>query len=168
MKLILFRHGLAMDREMALAQKMDDYRRPLTPKGRDKTEKMAKLLKSFDFEIDLLVSSPLVRALQTAEILFPVVKSKDIFECAELVPSAPPQAFAQWLKIHSNNATCIVAVGHEPQLSAFASWALAGATHSFIELKKSGMICLEFESFEDISMKSAELLWVLAPKLLKD
>jgi phosphohistidine phosphatase len=167
-KLILFRHGLAVDREMALAQKMEDSARPLTSKGREKTEKMAKLLKSMDVDIDILVSSPLVRAMQTAQILFPIVKSKDIYECAELVPSAPPQAFAQWLKSHAQNATCILAVGHEPQLSVFASWALAGLTYSFIELKKSGMMCLEFESFEDAAMKSAELIWLLPPKLIKD
>jgi len=165
-KLILFRHGLAVDRDAALADKMEDFRRPLIAKGRERTEKMAKLLKGFELEIDLLVTSPLVRAMQTAEIVFPVTKSKDIHECAELVPSAPPQAFAQWLRTHSKNRTCVMAVGHEPQLSVFASWALSGLTTSFIELKKSGTICLEFESLEDVTARSAELLWVLSPKLL--
>jgi len=166
MKLILFRHGTAVDRELALAQKMEDSQRPLTQKGREKTEKMAKSLKSMGLDVDLLVTSPLVRAYQTAEILFPSVKSKDIHQCAELVPSAPPQAFAQWLKSHSRNATCVMAVGHEPQLSTFASWALAASVHSFIELKKSGAICLEFEALDEITARSATLLWVLQPKMI--
>lgn len=166
MKLILFRHGLAVDRELALMRKMEDSQRPLVPKGREKTEKMAKRLKELGLKIEMLVSSPLVRAYQTAEILFPMVKSKDLHQCAELVPSAPPQAFAQWLKTHSKNATCVMAVGHEPQLSVFASWALAASIHSFIELKKSGALCLEFESLDDITARSATLLWVLQPKLL--
>ncbi len=164
MKLILFRHGLAVDREMALNTKMEDSRRPLTQKGRERTEKMAKILRRMDLDIDLLVTSPLVRAQQTAEILFPVVRAKDIHECAELVPSAPPQAFAQWLKSHSASAICAVAVGHEPQLSVFASWALSGQTESFIELKKSGILCLEVESLDAVSPRSAELKWVLSPK----
>ncbi|MGZ5278606.1 MAG: SixA phosphatase family protein [Pseudobdellovibrionaceae bacterium] len=166
MKLILFRHGLAVDRDAALSEKMEDFRRPLVAKGRERTEKMAKRLEGFDLDIDLLITSPLVRAMQTAEIVFPMTKSKDIYECAELVPSAPPQAFAQWLRTHSNNLTCVMAVGHEPQLSVFASWALSGLTTSFINLKKSGMICLEFESLSDVTARSAELLWVLSPKLL--
>jgi phosphohistidine phosphatase len=164
MKLILFRHGQAVERETALLNKMEDSKRPLTPKGRERTEKMAKILKSMDLDLDLLVTSPLVRAMQTAEIIFPTVKARDISECAELVPSAPPQAFAQWLKTHSKNSTCVMAVGHEPQLGVFASWALAGSTNSFIELKKSGVICLEVESLDEVSARSATLQWILAPK----
>ncbi len=165
MKLILFRHGQAVEREEALLQKMEDSKRPLTNKGRERTERMAKVLKSMDLKLDLLVTSPLVRAMQTAEILFPIVKARAISECAELVPSAPPQAFAQWLRVHSKNSTCVMAVGHEPQLSVFASWVLAGGINSFVELKKSGVLCLEIESFEEISASSAVLEWVLPPKI---
>jgi phosphohistidine phosphatase len=166
MKLILFRHGIALDRELAVLQKMDDSKRPLTDKGREKTEKMARILKEWDERLDVIVSSPLVRAQQTAQILFQTLKVKDFFECPELVPSAPPQAFAQWLKSHAGNATSVLAVGHEPQLSVFASWALSGQQASFLEFKKSGMLCLEVETFEQFRPGSAELAWLVQPKLL--
>ncbi|MEZ0391061.1 MAG: phosphohistidine phosphatase SixA [Pseudobdellovibrionaceae bacterium] len=166
MKLILFRHGTAIDREEAIQMKMEDSKRPLTEKGREKTEKMAKLLKSFEENIDGIITSPLIRAQQTAEILTKNLKIEKIQESAELVPSAPPQAFAQWLKTHAGNSTCLIAVGHEPQLSVFASWALGGQAETFIDLKKSGMLALEFASFDEITPKSAELLWLLQPRLL--
>ncbi len=165
MKIILFRHGLAMEREDAIAKKMEDSLRPLVAKGKERTRKMAKLL--MDENVDLIASSPFVRAMETAEILHSVFRTEEIKECVELVPAAPPQAFAQWLKSQAKTKRCVLAVGHEPQLSVFASWALAGdANQSFIELKKSGAICLTFESFEDVTAKSARLNWVLSPKLI--
>lgn len=164
--MILFRHGLAMDRQESLAMKMEDLLRPLVPRGRERTQKMAKALKKMNLSIDLIVTSPLVRAKQTAEILFQYCSVSEIHECTELVPSAPPMAFAQWLKNTGKRATCVLAVGHDPQLSVFASWAIAGTTTSMIDLKKSGMICLEVESFEDLSARSAMLKWVVQPKNL--
>ncbi len=164
MKLILFRHGLALDRQDSMAMKMEDSLRPLIARGRERTLKMAKAIKKMELSIDMIVSSPFVRAKETAEILFEVCKSEAIHECTELVPSAPPMAFAQWLKNSAKRATCVLAVGHEPQLSIFASWAIAGTTTSIIDLKKSGMICLEIESFDDLSARSAILKWVLQPK----
>lgn len=164
MKLILFRHGLAMERQESMAKKMEDSLRPLNPKGRERTLKIAKALEKMQLEVDLIVSSPLVRAMETAEILFQHCSVPDIHECSELVPAAPPQAFAQWLKNSARTSTCVLAVGHEPQLTIFASWAIAGTTTSVIDLKKSGMICLEVESFEDLSARSALLKWVIQPK----
>jgi phosphohistidine phosphatase len=164
MKLILFRHGLAVDREIFIEKKMADGLRPLTEKGKDKTRKTAKSLLAQIGETQALVSSPLVRAQQTAEIIGEILPYDRYFECSELVPEAPPQAFANWLKSHVPNATSVVAVGHEPQMSVFASWLLSGLTTSFLDLKKSGMIALEVESFEHLGPRSAELRWLLNPK----
>lgn len=166
MRLVLFRHGTAMDRELALQQNVEDWRRPLTEKGRERTEKMAKALKDWDLSFDLLVSSPLKRAQQTADILQNTIGIGERFESSELVPSAPPQAFTKWLAGHSQNAVSVLAVGHEPQLSVFASWALAAQMATFIDLKKSGAICLELESFDSIKPGTAELSWLLGPKQL--
>lgn len=166
MKLVLFRHGTALDRELAVLQKIDDSKRPLTDKGRERTEKMAKILKEWGESFDFIVTSPLARAYQTAEILNRHLKCKNLFESPELVPSAPPQAFTQWLRSHSRNATAVLAVGHEPQLSVFASWALSGQLSSFIDLKKSGVLSLEVESFEQFKPGVAELSWLLQPKQL--
>jgi len=123
-------------------------------------------LRIWEPEIDLIVSSPYVRAMQTAEIIFQAYKKVPILESSELVPSSPPSAFAQWLEKQIKMETSIVVVGHEPHLSTFATWTLSGATTSFMELKKSGMLCLEVESLSEVSQKSAELNWLIQPKQL--
>ena len=165
MKLILCRHGLAVEREDYITKDIDDSLRPLVEKGRTRSKEAAKFLREHIENIDLIVSSPFVRAMQTAEILQNILQSSEIVESIELVPSAPPQAFAQWLHHHAKTALTIAAVGHEPQLSVFATWCLSGGTNSFVDLKKSGMICLEVESFEELGPKSANLKWVVQPKL---
>lgn len=168
MKLIIFRHGLAMEREEAIEKKMADSLRPLVPRGKDRTKKMAKFLKNLEPEVDLIVSSPYVRAMETAEIIRGVFKTVEIVESVELVPSSPPMAFAQWMKARLRNETTLVIVGHEPQLSTLATWLLAGGQQTFFDLKKSGIICLELENFEDIGPKTAELSWMTSPKLVID
>ena len=168
MKLILCRHGLAMDRAVSVTKKMEDNLRPLTDKGKKRSDLLAQSILNQNCDPNLLVSSPYVRAMQTAEILYQSFSTVEIHECMDLVPSAPPQAFAQWLKKYAKSSTTIVAVGHEPQLSVFASWVLAGLTESFIDLKKSGALCLEFESFEDIYPRCATLKWAINPKSYLD
>lgn len=166
MKLIIFRHGIAVDREEFITKSKEDSLRPLTEKGRDKAKEMAKALCEWEPEVDLIVSSPYVRAMQTAEIIVQNYKRVEILESSELVPSSPPQAFAQWLAKQIRMETSIVVVGHEPHLSTFATWCLAGTTDSFIDLKKSGVICLEVESLAEVTQKSAVLKWMIQPKQL--
>jgi phosphohistidine phosphatase len=166
MRIILFRHGLAIERDAFILQKKDDALRPLVEKGKERTRKMAKVLKEQLPEVHLLVTSPFVRAQQTAEILREILKPKRIAESLDLVPTAPPQAFAQWLKLHAKDALTVVVVGHEPQLTVFASWLLGGQMDSFIDLKKSGVICLELENFETVGPRTAEMRWALPPKFV--
>ncbi len=166
MKLILFRHGLAMERDEAFKNKIDDSMRPLVEKGKERSKKMAKFLKEHDEDFQVLVSSPVLRAKQTAEILREIIPFGQYLESSELVPEAPPHAFAKWVQAKILRATSVVAVGHDPQLSVLASWLLAGENESFIDLKKSGVICLEVESFDQLSPKCATLKWALAPKLI--
>lgn len=166
MKLILFRHGIALDRDLAIQKNLPDELRPLTDEGRKKTLQVVKALKKLEPELDMLVSSPLKRAMQTAELLAETYSIKTIHQSPELVPAAPPMAFCNWLNTQTDSAKVIAAVGHEPQMSVLASWLLAGQTDSFIEFKKSGLICLEFESFEGLAPRTAQLRWLLSPKLI--
>lgn len=165
MKLILFRHGLAMAREDAAAQKVDDSLRPLVEKGRERSRRMARVLRDCGGDFQALVSSPFTRSMETARILKEVISFKEFHESLELVPDSPPQALARWIAMTLPRATHVVAVGHEPQLSSFASWLLAGDPEGFIDLKKSGILCLEVESFDRLGPRSAELKWLLSPKL---
>ncbi|PWU17347.1 MAG: phosphohistidine phosphatase [Bdellovibrio sp.] len=165
MKLVLFRHGLAMEREEAMEKRIDDSMRPLTDKGRERSRRMGKVVLEIAEEFDVLVSSPLLRAKQTAAVLREVIPFPQSMECAELVPGSPPEAFARWLSSAVPRATSVLAVGHEPQLSTFASWALAGCVETFIDLKKSGALGLELESFDTVASQTAELKWLLPPRL---
>jgi phosphohistidine phosphatase len=166
MKLILFRHGLAMDRDDAETMKISEELRPLVPKGIKKTEQVAQALFKIEPKIDLFVSSPLLRAMETSKIASRLYSSRKIHQCPELIPQSPPMAFAQWLKTNAGAAQSVVAFGHEPNLSVMASWLLAGTTEAFVELKKSGVLCLEFESFDDIGPRTASLKYLLSPKLM--
>jgi len=166
MRLVLFRHGLAVDRAEFLKAKGDDALRPLVPKGRERTIEMAQVLKEWQPDFDLIVTSPFLRSQQTAKILSKELKISNLFECAEMAPSAPVTAFAQWLQVHADDSRAVLAVGHEPQLSTFACWCLSGQRESFIDLKKSGMLALELESFAHIKPGTAQLSWHISPKLL--
>jgi phosphohistidine phosphatase len=165
MKLILVRHGQAIEREDFFHLKKDDALRPLVIKGKKRSIMMAKELKKWVGEVDMLVTSPYVRARQTAEIFRRVLCPKKAHQVTELIPSAPPMAFAQWLRGNAGLATSIVIVGHEPQLGLFATWALSGQMESFVELKKSGIIGLDVESLQEIRPGHADLKFLITPKM---
>lgn len=93
MELIIMRHGLAEDREEFNRKNSEDSLRPLTLKGRKKTQKVAMKLRDLIDEVDVIVSSPFTRARQTAEIVSQIFIETKVVEAAELVPSSPPQAF---------------------------------------------------------------------------
>ena len=84
----------------------------------------------------------------------------------ELLPSAPPMAFAQWLRTHSGLSTTVLVVGHEPQLSLFASWILAGKMESFVQLKKSGVLILEIENLQDPRPGGGTLRTLINPSVI--
>lgn len=168
MELILFRHGLAGDREEFAKKNLDDHLRPLTLKGRKRVQKFAIRMTDWVPEVDLIVSSPFVRARQTAEILTQIYFETKVVEAAELTPQSPPAAFAKWLKVHGREYKRIIAVGHDPQLSSIASHLLAGKNEPFLGLKKGGALALEMESFEQAQSGAAQLSWLVPPKFILD
>lgn len=167
MKLILFRHGLAVDRELAKEKLIDDAARALTKKGIAKTQLMAFQLRALIGEVQILATSPLLRAKQTAKIIAQEIPVEKTEECSELVPQAPPEAFVSWLKSHAALSTSVLVVGHEPQLGTLATWLLSGQKTSFLDFKKSGFIILEVESFESLAPGTAELKMFLNPKVFQ-
>ena len=165
MNLIVVRHALAEDREDFAKKNKDDSLRPLTVKGKKRLKKVLDEMTQSLSSVDLIVTSPYVRAKQSAQIVQEKIRAK-IVEAAELVPHSPPQAFVKWIKSQGADKKTIVAVGHEPQLSLLISYLLAGKNQSFVELKKSGMASLEISSAEDIETQPARLNWLVSPKLL--
>ena len=114
-------------------------------------------------ELAVLATSPLVRAVETAEIL------SDAFDGirVERVPalaSGPPEAFLDWVRTVAGTGT-VAAVGHEPYLGAWTSWLLAGPAADFVSFKKGGACLLEFP--DRIEPGAAELRWHLGPSQLR-
>lgn len=168
MELIIIRHAVAEEREEFKKKGLEDHFRPLTLKGRKKMQKVCVELRDHVKELDLIVSSPLTRARQTAEIISQIYFETKVVEAPELVPHSPPQAFLKWMRTQVRHAKRIAIVGHEPHLSSFASYMLTGKTESFIDLKKSGIIALELESFAHAEAAGAQLLYSIPPKFLVD
>ena len=127
-------------------------------------QKVAIQVKGAIGEIDLIVTSPYLRATQTANILAAFWGKVRIVEAPELVPSSPPEAFVQWLKAHGRNLRSVVVVGHEPQLGLLASYLLAGVNESFMTFKKSGIARLKTGTFSSLGPACSTLEMLLPPK----
>lgn len=162
MILILFRHGLAEENAVSTENGFSDELRPLVEKGIKTTRKVAKSFAKRMLDVEEIVSSPLVRAVQTTEILEkfwpPILCTFD----ERLKPDAHCEQTWHMLK-EKKALKRLMLVGHEPHLSQFASWLITGGElSSVLHLKKSGMVILRINSFE---RASATLLALVPPKL---
>lgn len=161
MKLYLVRHAIA--EEAGTPGYEDDSLRPLTEKGREKMKKIAQALCEVGVEPDLIVSSPFVRARQTADILARELKyKKEPAYSDSLVPTGEPNDMIG--EINEKYAVDeLMLVGHEPNLSSLAGVLLAGNPGLSINLKKGGVCCL---SVDDLRYdRKATLEWLLTPKI---
>jgi phosphohistidine phosphatase len=162
MQLLVVRHAIAEEREKWASR--DDRLRPLTDDGRKKMKEVAKGLRGLMPRLDILATSPLTRAQQTAEILAKIYESMDIVTVDALAPGQRPPALATWLRTQALHKTVAV-VGHEPGLGAAVSWLAAGTERSFVELGKGGACLLELG--ERIDAGEAMVLWALRPSQLR-
>ncbi|HAN46639.1 MAG TPA: phosphohistidine phosphatase SixA [Cyanobacteria bacterium UBA8156] len=157
--LYFIRHGLAVER----SEHTPDGDRPLTPEGRHKTERVVKRLRELGLGLDALVSSPLVRAQQTAEILTAVYRLP-IETWPELAPDTPFETWlARLLVWQSENPTvaAVGMVGHEPELSNWAEILLWGGCRDAIALKKAGVLGLTIP--RTVSPVGEAFLFLLVP-----
>jgi phosphohistidine phosphatase len=160
MKLLVIRHAIAETREeFARSGKHDDLR-PLTSRGRRRMRRVAQGLRCLVPELDLLASSPLVRATQTARIVAQVYPDAAHATVEELAPDHKLPAFLRWLREQQHHGVVAV-VGHEPHLSHLVSWLLAGRFTSFVTLKKGAACLLEFRAIP--TPAEAQLRWLLQP-----
>lgn len=168
MFLYVVRHAIAEEREDFAKKGLEDSLRPLTMKGKKRMQKLVLKMKSELKDLDLVVTSPFVRAKQTAGLISDIVGKPKIVESAELVPHAAPQAFVRWLKSEGKSKKKILIVGHEPHLSSLVSYILSGKEgESFIEIKKSSLALIETGSFEEVTPSKASLLWLVSPKIVE-
>lgn len=163
MKLLIIRHGPAGDRAAWEAEGRDDRLRPLTPDGKKEVRRVAKGLATLVPKIDLLATSPLVRAAQTAEIVADHSGCKSV-TLEPLAPGNDPAKTVHWLSEQRSTQT-VALVGHEPDLSTLVCYLLTGNRAAFIELKKSGACLLEVN--DPPKPGDATLGWLLPPRVLR-
>lgn len=164
MRIYLIRHSQAVD--LGTPSYEDDSLRPLTEKGREKMKNIAGGLKALGIRPDLIVSSPYLRAQQTADILAKVLKYKpELAFNAALVPMGNPDDMIGEIN-EKYTVDELALIGHEPNLSGLISRLTAGNSELAINLKKGCVCCL---SADDLHIeRNAVLEWLLTPKILTE
>lgn len=163
MKLLIIRHGPAGDPDAWEAEGRDDRLRPLTPDGKKEVRRVAEGLATLVPKLDLLATSPLVRAAQTAEIVADHYGCKSVTLDA-LTPESDPGKTVHWLA-EQRSARTVALVGHEPDLGTLACYLLTGKRSSFLDLKKSGACLLEVN--DPPKPGDGTLEWLLPPRVLR-
>jgi phosphohistidine phosphatase len=158
----LVRHAIAEVRDPRRFP--DDAKRPLTAVGRRKMQRAAQGLAKFGVKVDCIGSSPLLRAVQTAEVL---AKEMNYSKPIEMIPALAPGAecgeVIAWLAKHSQNRRVLL-VGHEPDLSELLHLSVANAQfHS--GFKKGGVALVTFGG--RIAPGQGTLVWLVTPKMLR-
>lgn len=161
MRLLLIRHGKAGDATEWVRSGRSDDERPLTEEGREEMFDVARGLNVIEPEVDVIATSPLVRAMQTAEAIASMYPNAERETTDALHPAASFQDFVDWLRAHRRHGL-VAAVGHNPHLSDLAGWLAAHA--DAVDMKKGSAVLLEFD--DDIGEATADLLWYLKPKEL--
>jgi phosphohistidine phosphatase len=125
---------------------------------------VARGIKALEIAFDVILTSPYVRALRTAEILAEVYESQKLFETASLASDAGAIDIIDEINGDFSAAGAIVLVGHEPFLSGLISTLLTGENAASIELKKAGICKLTIDKL--VFGKCACLNWLLTPRQL--
>jgi phosphohistidine phosphatase len=160
MKILIIRHGIAED-----VEGMQDAERRLTAQGRKRMRREARVLCKMVPHIDIMATSPLVRAIETGDIVAGKYEGLKPVPIAPLSPGKTPMALLNWVQKQPGSAT-VALVGHEPSLGVFISWLLTGLQESFVVLKKGGACLLELD--DEIKPGRAKLIWFLKPSQVRD
>ena len=160
LELYLVRHGVAAERGDKYP---DDSKRPLTVEGISALRKQVKGLVRLGVTFEVILSSPLVRTKQTAEVLAQGLPAKpSIMLTDSLAPAGSAAGVLQDLSKHMRKGS-IALVGHEPNLGELAA-RLIGARTAF-EFRKGGICRIDFEVFPPKGL--GRLQWFVTPKMLR-
>ena len=165
MILYIVRHAIAADRQPDSSEQRDSER-PLTDAGRKKFKQIARALDNLGTQIDLILTSPYLRAADTAGILRKKLNldKERLIQIDDLAPGGDPVRLMSDIKGKYGNSGSIALVGHEPGLSRLISVLLSGDPTLSITLKKGGVCCLTVENPQ--YARCATLEWLLAPAQL--
>jgi len=160
-RVFVIRHAEAEEPIEAAKARRNDAARRLTEAGTRDMRKGARGLAALIDEMDLILSSPLVRAMQTAEILHGAFPKAELREEKLLSPGFDP---GELLDAVAGEAGPIALVGHEPDLSQWVGYMTTGSPRSLVRMKKGSVCRLDLES--GIAAGEAQLAWLLTLKQL--
>jgi phosphohistidine phosphatase len=164
MDLLIVRHAIAEERAVFSKTGKDDAERPLTREGRRKFRRGARGLRRVAPTIDVLASSRLARAVETAEILQKTYRMDGVVRLDELEPSTEPSALVPWLR-GERRRDVVAVVGHEPHLSRLVEYLLTKSDRGFVDLKKGGACLLALGQAPQPGR--AEMRWLLTASQLR-
>jgi phosphohistidine phosphatase len=162
MQLYIVRHGIAIDRQDPKCP--PDPERYLTEEGVEKTKQVAKGVAALGITGDLFLTSPYVRAVQTAEIFASALDyaKQKIRRTDLLLPGGEPSHLFRELA-RDKQASTVFLFGHAPQLDDVLATALGTKKH-ITTLKKAGVAFLELKR---LSPPIGQLVWLATPKVLR-
>ncbi len=134
MVIYFLRHGDVAD------YSVDDASRILSEKGEEQAAIVGKALVTLGLNIDYILSSPLSRAKQTADIVGDILHNQNIKTSEYLVPESNPRQLISELNVISHGS--VLLVGHEPQLRSFSSYLLTDSLHMDILFRKASLSCI--------------------------
>lgn len=161
-QLYVMRHGIAVAR--GDPNFPDDAKRPLTPGGKKKLREVAKGLLRLRLRVDTIITSPLVRAAETAEVVAEVIGPGVSVEFSNhLKPGGSFQALIDSLVKHQAHRGVLL-IGHEPDLSTGVAKLIGNARASF-QFKKGGCCRVDFE--KSPPHPPGKLIWWLTPRVMR-
>ncbi|TMB08545.1 MAG: phosphohistidine phosphatase SixA [Deltaproteobacteria bacterium] len=158
-RVFLVRHGIAAD----AAPGQPDESRPLTAKGRRRFRRTARAFARLGERVDKLITSPLVRAVQTAEILARALRQDEVGVLEELRSEVPPAKLFGALSQQIEDGEGVALVGHDPQMTKLVA-ALAqldGNDADRIAFAKGGIVRIDVDAFPPAKNKPR---WHLEPR----
>ncbi len=165
MRALLVRHAIAENPAAWGAKGRSDLERPLTDEGRKRMRRIAATLARLEPELELILTSPALRAAETAAILAAHLPGDArVVEAPALAPDGRTAAALTLLRAQSAHPV-VALVGHEPNLSLLAGAMLAGSERSLVVMKKGSAALFEFPG--RVTAGGARLLWHLPPALLR-
>ncbi|MGB0712783.1 MAG: SixA phosphatase family protein [Gammaproteobacteria bacterium] len=165
MQLLLVRHAIASDRVEFAQTGQPDGQRPLIDKGIRRMSKGASALYRMVPDLSLIASSPLVRAVQTADIVADAYTRRGVFpqrlEMDLLAPDVSVEELASWVQARPDESRNAL-IGHEPGLSILLSRLTCGGGLGWFRFKKGAAVLLERQEGGGM-----QVVWALAPRQLR-
>ena len=160
MELYLMRHGDAIDR--TLPEAADDAARWLTEEGREETAVMARFLHRLGVRLDLALSSPLVRAHQTAEVVADLIGPAQIELCEDLVYGG---SFSGIVQAISERAPVrrVLLTGHMPSIGRLVGWLAWNQRDCEVRMRTATICRIDLPN-ESLSPGYGDIRWLMSPK----